>query len=582
MLLVVVVLNILGHCLSFESGAYVLVDRNITAGKDTFAYLKNELVPAVNNGTIKMDRLIIAFLDPSMNPPTITKDSDVQRLLSDTGMLADPQPGDGNTLKEVIASLSSNKVKVYFAVGGWGASCLDPALAIAGIPQPGCTSNFPMTSNIVSWFTQASLKSDMSKIQPLSNYTMAQYTAAYAHVVTSFGAEGIDLDYEEYWFAAETTYLYPTLAQGGDLPDGPLTMPYSVIKYAAWLKGITSAAVAAGLSVSVAAPAMGPFNIHDDIGGCSYWCPVTKKNQPDSSVCGQSSRYTYKQVDVDGYIKGNFYDMVNYKRINNKGYNWKYPEELFNNLLQGVHAVSPMTYDLDDGYDGVGGSWCIGKVDGHWSARDPHTSGYHNVDCALTVQVETLVKMWDQEVLSKVPSPKPLLAFGLEAGFPNYPINIDDGLPGGGTDIKDPHYRWNDPFVLFGIPLLDSITQDDMKFLNEIKPKLQKSDSLGVADIHSAFLLIGSSLFEKMESAGASGLILWSLDNSDYGDHLGADSWDYQQYINKQYASFGKDYSKWGYNDDILRIIFAYAASPADILKASATYTKAVNDTLKY
>jgi len=252
-----------------------------------------------------------------------------------------------------------------------------------------------------------------------------------------------------------------------------------------------------------------------------------------------------------------------------------------NNLLDGVYAVAPMTYDLDDGYDGVGGSWCIGKVNGHWSARDPLTAGYHNVDCALSVQVEILVKMWDQEVLAKV-SPKPLLAFGLEAGFPNYPINIDDDLPGGGTDIKDPHYRWNDPFVVFGIPLRDAITEDDMKILNALKPKLQKSDSLGVADIHSAFLLVGKNLFDKMQSADASSFILWSLANSEYSDHLGPKSWDYQQYTSKQHASFGTDYSKWGYTDDILRIIFTYAASPEDILKANAVYAKAFNGTLKY
>jgi len=299
-----------------------------------------------------MDRLLLAFLDPAMDPPTIMKDSDPQRLISASGMMDDPQPGDGNSLKESISSLSANKVDVYFALGGWAASCLDPALASAGIPQPGCTSNFPMTSNVVSWFTQANLKGDMSKIQPVSKYTMAQYTAAYIHIVTSFGAQGIDLDYEEYWFAAETGFLYPTLARGGELPDGPMTMPYSVIKYAAWLKGVSTAATAAGITVSIAAPAMGPFNIHDGIGGCSYWCPVTKLNDPDSSVCGQSSQYTYKQVDVDGYIKGNFYDMANYKSINNKGYNWKYPDELMNNLLQDIHTIAPMTYDLDDGYDG--------------------------------------------------------------------------------------------------------------------------------------------------------------------------------------------------------------------------------------
>lgn len=576
-----VLLNVIGYSLAFESGAYILMDRNLTSGKDSFAYLTNELVPSVKNGTIKMDRLLLAFLDPSMDPPTVMKDSDVQRLISASGMLSDPQPGDGNSLKQAITALSANKVDVYFAVGGWGASCLDPALP-SDVPQPGCTSNFPMTSNIISWFSQAKLKGDISKIQPTSNYTMVQYTAAYTHVVSSFGAKGMDLDYEEYWFAAETAYLYPTLAQGGELPDGPLTMPYSVIKYAAWLRGISSAAKAVGQSVSIAAPAMGPFNIHDGAGGCSYWCPVTKKNQPDSSVCGRSNKYTYKQVDLEGYIKGNFYDMTNYQSINNKGYHWKYPEELMKDLLQNVHTIAPMTYDLDDGYDGVGGSWCIGKVNGHWSARDPNTAGYHNVDCALSAQVETLVKMWDQEVLAKVTGHKPLLAFGLEAGFPNYPINIDDDEPGGGTDVKDPHFRWNDPFVIFDIPFKDTITQDDMKFFDTIKPKLQKSDSLNVADVHSAFLLVGNSWFQKMQSAGASSFILWSLDNSDYSDHLGPKSWDIQQFNSKQYASFGKDYSKWGYNEDILRIIFTYAASPTDILKAHAIYVQTFNDTSKY
>lgn len=578
-LIFVFFLSFFGHAFAFESGAYILMDRNASSGKDAFAYLTNVLIPAVKKGSIKMDRLLLAFLDPSMDPPTIMKDANVQRLLSASGMIANPQPSDGKNLKEAIAALSANKVNVYFALGGWGASCFDPALSAAGIPQPGCTSNFPLTNNIVSWFSKASLKGDMSKIQSVSNYTMAQYTAAYTHVVSSFGAQGIDLDYEEYWFAAETSYLYPTLAQGGELPDGPLTMPYSVIKYAAWLKGISSAAKAAGQSMSIAAPAMGPFNIHDGIGGCSYWCPATKKNQPDSSVCGQSSRHTYKDVDIDGYIKGNFYDMLNYKRINNKGYNWNYPEELMKDLISDIHTIAPMTYDLDDGYDGVGGSWCIGKVNGHWSARDPNSAGYHNVDCALSKQVETLVQMWDQEVLAKAPK-KPLLAFGLEAGFPNYPINIDDGLPGGGTDIKDPHYRWNDPFVIFGIPLRDSIASDDMKFLDAIKPKLQKSDSLNVADVHSAFFLIGKNLFNTMQSAGASSFILWSLDNSDYSDHLGPKSWDYQQYTKKQYASFGKDYSKWGYNEDILRILFKYAASPTDILQAHGSYVKATNSTL--
>ncbi len=566
--------------------AYLLVSVDPATNTDAIRYLTDKLVPEIAAKQVHIDRLVLSFLNPNMDPQKINADvaqNNLQQLIIDAGLLPTASASEVSALQSGIAQLRKDNVQVYFAVGGWAYSCYDPEKTAAA--QPSCTANFPLTPDMVTNFNTAKLPtgSKLAQVQPTAAYTTKQYTDTWAKAAKALGADGLDLDYEENWFVAATSYHLPVLTINpawASNPNGPYVIPYSVIKYATILQALENTAQSNGLGVTIAASAAGAYDVHDHIGGSNFWCPVSAYG---NSVCGEDTTYPYSQLTTGGNLKGILYDMANYQVINNmsyqgKKYSFHYPEAIFAGLLNKLDAIDVMTYDLDDGYDGLTSSWCIGKnADGQFSSRDPSTQGYQDIDCAVKSQAETIIAMYKQNVIDKISGNKPHLAFGLEAGFPNYPINIDASLAGGGNitpsrdPSTDPHYRWNDPFVAFDLPLKEGFTPDN-NTQQWIKNHQTSDVYSGVADVHSQFLVVDKNLFTTMQTAGADSLILWSLYNADYDQHMSSASWDYQQLNPFNQAAFGKDVAAHAYTQALLSVLFQSSASPEDMLKTANAF----------
>jgi hypothetical protein len=567
--------------------SYLLLERDAAQGTDSLNYLNQTLIPSIQKGTLHTDRLVLSFMDPGMNLAKVNKDlasHDLQNVLIDAGIFSadNIQQGDGEQLKKAVQTLQGQGVQVLFAVGGWAYSCKNPAH-----PQSNCTSNFPLTSDMAADFSRANLKlnnEQLNQIQPVSKDTTKSYTDTWVQVAKEFGATGIDLDYEENWFVAETSFMDPQLTinpSWASAPNGPFVIPYAVIKYAKIIKSLEESSKPHGFSVTMAASAAGAYNIHDYIGGSDFWCPIS--DEWGNKVCGQPFAKDQSKFTIGGNLKGILYDMANYKAINDKTFQGKkypfvYNDDIFAGLMNGIDSINVMTYDLDDGYDAVNASWCIGKRDGQFSSRDPNTEGYKDIDCSLVSQTETIIEMYSQNVMKNIEGAKPHLGFGLEAGFPNYPINIDPSLAGGGNIEKDKdpsqdgHYRWNDPFIAFGIPMNPMTASDEKSMSTWLKlPSHQKSDVFnGAADNHSSFLIVNNDLFSRMQKAGADSMILWSLYNDDYNQHLSKLSWDFQQLNPFTAKTFARAYSKYDYDKaDALAMIFKYAATPEDMLQVA-------------
>lgn len=572
---------------SHKTTSYLLLERDAAAGVDSLDYLTQTLVPAIQKGTLRTDRVVFSFMDPNMNLNKVKIDlarQDLDQVLIDAGVLsqASLKQGDGTRLKAAVLDLKKQGVQVFFAVGGWAYSCKNTAK-----PQSNCTSNFPLTSDMVTDFSDAKLTMSpriLNAIQPVSSSTTKDYTDMWVQVAQAFDTAGVDLDYEENWFVAETTFYDPQLAinpSWASTPNGPFVIPYAVIKYAQIIKSLTASAAASGMAVTMAASAAGAYDIHDNIGGSNFWCPISDASGNKACVAHLDPVPDQSQFNIGGNLKGILYDMANYQALNNQTYQGKkypfvYNDALFAGLLNNVESINVMTYDLDDGYDGVTASWCIGKVDGHYASRDPNTPGYQDIDCSLVSQMQTIIQMYTDNVMSVLSGSKPHLGFGLEAGFPNYPVNIDASLPGGGniTKDKDPttdgHYRWNDPFIAFGIPM-NAMSDADKKVMVDWLglPSHQISDvSSGTADKHSSFLTVNNDLFAMMQNAGADSIILWSLYNDDYNQHLSKASWDYQQLTPLNVKAFARDYTTYDYNkSNMLSLMFKYASTPEDMLQ---------------
>tara|TARA_R110000868_G_scaffold8205_8_gene42816 strand:+ start:18027 stop:19832 length:1806 start_codon:yes stop_codon:yes gene_type:complete len=566
--------------------AYLLLDDKT----DTIhSYLPN-LVSQVNSGAIHMDELVISFINPSMNPETIAADgNDVNKLIVDAGLLPSNIGGDSGTqLKTAIDSLEKDGVDVSFAVGGWGYSCKDPSN-----PRGGCTANFPLTHDIVDNFSKINLKTDaINTVQTVdSTHTIANYADTWAKVVKAFDAKGLDFDYEENWFSAETTFKMPVLASPEPSwsanPNGPYSLPYSVVKYASTLKALEDASVTAGLDKpTTAAPSPAAFNVHtyDALHGNNLWCPV--KDKAGNSVCGQSASHTdYSQLTVAGNLKGVMYDVAHAETLgtigkqDNQEISYQGLSDLFSqNIIGGLSAVNIMSYDLDDGYDSapIEAKWCMAFDGGPGKSRDPSVASLAGIDCSITSQSEALVRMFKANVMTNTADTR--LGFGLEAGFPNYPINIDASLPGGGNaDQTDPHYRWNDKFIMADLPLKSDMPEDAQQTIQHWLDANQTSDADSSVDKHSEALVVNQALFQRMQTAGADSLILWSLNNADYNDHLGPNSWDKQQLDANNTAAFGKAAKSYGYTTDVLNAIYNNAASPEDMLATANSFYHPTN-----
>ena len=297
------------------------MERHTVGESDAVNYLSTTLPQRIKSGDLPLTRVVLAFANPRMDPKTIMGTTDPETLVQKSGLLANPgstgyQPGDGKKITDAIQQLKKLGVETYLSVGGLAYSCRDETKILNGGGNEGmCQASWPLTPDIGKAFKTAGLNDDIDgQVQPFDTQysTISQYTDAWAHAAKSLGCAGIDMDAEEYWFASETTFLFPKLVKNptwAKLPDGPFAIPYSVIKYAATLKALKASASSQGLRVSIAAPAVAAFDIHDHLGSSAYWCAVF--NKEGKHVCGeQVGPPDYKDITVGGNLKGIFYDMT--------------------------------------------------------------------------------------------------------------------------------------------------------------------------------------------------------------------------------------------------------------------------------
>ena len=118
-------------------------------------------------------------------------------------------------------------------------------------------------------------------------------------------------------------------------------MPYAVIKYASILKALKSAAAsatdasgaAAPLHVSLAAPSVAAFDIHDHLGSSDYWCAI--QNSTGANTCGYHPPHqTFSELTIAGNLKGIYYDIANYTGVNQVGYqNFTYQGDVMDGLF---------------------------------------------------------------------------------------------------------------------------------------------------------------------------------------------------------------------------------------------------------
>jgi len=581
--------------------AYLLLnDRNLSEN----GYINNTLIPQLKAQQTNFTRLVFSFVNPNFNLDSYNANKgNLANLIAAAGIVnkSAANAQQASVLKNLIDELNAKGIEVYFAVGGWANSCFDPKFA-----NPSCSTNFPLTLDMLDNFKIATTNSvDLSNFETNIGQTATLHTQDYVQgwtkLAKEFGAKGIDLDYEENWFASEVTFYYgqnflaanPTWAR---VPNGPFLLPLPTIKYGTYLKELTLASQADGLMApSTAAPAPAAYDIHSGIGGSMYWCPV--KDSGGNALCGQPWVSRDEISVVGGNLKGVLFDMAHYTDANTTAYlnngvksslNYAGMKDssgtpLFSGVINGLNSINVMTYDLDDGYDKINSSWCIGKVDGHFASRDPQTPGYKDIDCSIDSQVATLVEMFNTQVIQVAAgSKKPYLGFGVEAGFPNYPVNISDILPGGGNSpeaIQSLFFRWRDPFITFTLPLQESVVNDTSAaaHMAKIHSVSQVSDvDSSIPDLHKNHLLINKQFFDQMTSLGGNSFILWSLNNDDYDEHISKTGygdilpWDYTQYVQANYSVFANPIHV--NNTDYVGVIFDYSASPEYILSQANKY----------
>ncbi len=525
---------------------------------------------------INFDRINIAFLKPHLT--AWAPNGNLQDLVN-AGVITASQLNEdpGFDLKAVVDQLHAKGVKVLISVGGWAYSDCQQADYAA---CPVGADNFPLSPLVATAATQNPQMAYLPSVQVVDP-NFSTEIQNWVNFASTYDLDGLDLDYEESWYAAQYAQQAPTVnhAVSWATPsNGPLIMPQAVEKLAFILNALEAdiynhnKAAAIPLMLTTAAPSVAAYDIHTAVNnGNFYWKP-----QP-----GQG-----------GNLKGVYYDLIhaqNHPQVENQDFALYDPAKYSGSLkplfasfpylvsgaasaniqdLSGISNIGIMSYDLDDGYDGIGSYWCIGNNE----VRDPPDNLGMNVDCSIQAQTKALVTMFAGLYQGVVVAPSKI-AFGLEVGFPNYPINLDPSLPGGGNDTADAHYRWNDPWAEYDIPVMSTMGL----------PNVVSVPGDNYQDIHVEHLLVNALLFQSMQAAGATGgVIVWSVNNSFYNDYLSPDAanleGDYSlYYLKNNTAHFASDYTLYYQQNAAnawaeLGAIFKNAASPDQILDAAYGY----------
>lgn len=494
-----------------------------------------------------VDRIIFSFLNPGMDPGAVKADRvGTPQYMSDIGL----NGIDYKSLSHLIAKLKSENIQVFFSVGGWLYSeapgdaendgtnfGIRPVTStqISGLQQ-GQTlyaSNFPYTSDMSSTYQTLNLPY-ISNVESIArnqkgSLSTDDFTKTWVKVAQDFGANGLDLDYEENWFSQAYTTAAPHYADWRWSSNGPVENTYSSVKYAMYLHSLEANAQKNNLLVSIAAPAIGAFDIHE----------VTQSDYA-------AGNWYWNNGQGSGTLKGVIYDIANYNKISGThGQDPDFPghqqdfAKIFElngtNILasSNLNEIGVMTYDLDDGYqnhpydntsDSVNSNYCIGwNTQGHPVARDtkPADAGTVNVDCSVASQAQAIMKSY-QTALADFSTN---LHAGLEVAYPNYPINISANLVGGGDNTTSSRYRWNDPYLPFSIPV---VTNPDNSLFNCNNMEAIVNSEAGVisempycsattGNYPPQFLNVTQFLFSmKNLGANVNGIIIWSLNNQEY------------------------------------------------------------------
>lgn len=185
------------------------------------------------------------------------------------------------------------------------------------------------------------------------------------------------------------------------------------------------------------------------------------------------------------------------------------------------------------------------------------------------------------------PGAAPSLIFGVEVGFPNFPINLDPILPGGGTstaDVTDPHYRWNDPWVALDVPLKADAAPADITAINTWREAHQetfsKSYPAGTVDKHGSVVQLNSAYWKGLADKGAKGVMMWSLYNTafmfNFPDPKDCTyepcNYDGKMAAAKNDTVFGEDLKSNGYTYDLITALQRSAANDMDTMHDANTY----------
>ncbi len=503
-------------------------------------------------------QLDISFMSPTMKPSAIKSDiknNNLGDLLSDAFFAVDGQPpyytakkATGEALKALISTLTTNKIKVYFSVGGW-------AYSVGNLYAPKYVTTFPLTKDIVTDIskyplmskgkvTTETIYSKLAANKPpeeshtaLDSYTTTDLTDAWVAVARAFGANGIDLDYEEQWLPAQVANLGMTSPfydpSNWHYPGHPVVKNnFVTIKYAAYLQALENSANSNGspLGVSIAAPSIGAFNVNEESGfgwkaGNFFW--PAGQTAPLKGVIYNMLHPT--ESDVGLTANASLFK-------NNKG----------ENILNGLSSLDVMSYDLDDGdtYLGQTSEWCLGFQNGYPVASAPNNGGIDNNSCSIYDQTIAISKAYNKL--------KPTLTvpinMGMEAYFPNYHITPKGPL--GQTGYKTAaQYRWNDPFIVFDIPMHSAIltspynasTYLDLPFeFSTNEPCTNPSGCPVPPKPKKNYYLVPSTLATAIKQEGQ-GMIFWSILSNEQARFQG----DAQAAASNKNPEFFTIYSKY-------------------------------------
>lgn len=399
---------------------------NTVTTRPIVAYLNSSDFQDPNVASSTVDNLIngpwkgvsqvnIAFLKPHMAFNKNTA-SDSDPANSNTGLSF----AAGYTLGELrsfIEQMHNKGTKVFFSVGGWDYSCAvlnnsnvvvdyynqdiggsnycEPPQDDYSLPDYNMdVSRFDYFPNPLTYAENGTNPAFNNKAAGLPNpniYETAdqakQYIQNWVDFVQFIGADGVDLDYEETYFADFSSIPSPYTQTGS------LSMKYTAQKFASILYNLEHYASAAGLKVSIAAVPVGVTNI----------------DAPNGSL-GQQL--------WGGNLKGLYYQTSNPNDVPTPAG----IEDSGADLLGKLDFIGVMTYDLDTT---TTSSYCPILGTNNVLGFQQYQPGSSSDICVLDKQVATYLSGFNS-FMQQIGAQNVPIVGGIETGVPAYPQASQD------------------------------------------------------------------------------------------------------------------------------------------------------------